>query len=232
MQNIFRKNQAENVRKFAKKYFFCYNRAMTENSQKHQLPKNPETVENVSKIKNEEDLQNAISEVQAKKSSSLQNERFMELEKTIHDFLQKQDSDNALTVITKGALALGSSDIHYDHSEKDTAIRLRIDGSLETICTLSNAEYKLLLERLKYKSDLKLNITHVPQDGKYRIVTVEDKIDVRVSTLPVAYGENIVCRILDSGRSIPDVGSLGFMWIAKRQVEKSLQKKNGTILVT
>ena len=90
----------------------------------------------------------------------------------------------------------------------------------------------MLLERLKYKSDLKLNINHIPQDGKYRITDNQEKIDVRVSTLPVQYGENMVCRILDSGRKIPSVDDLGFMWTAKRQVEKSLTKKNGTIMVT
>lgn len=127
---------------------------------------------------------------------------------------------------------MGSSDIHYDQSETGTDIRLRIDGDLETVCRLKNNEYKLLLERLKYKSDLKLNITTIPQDGKYRINTNDEKIDVRVSTLPVQYGENMVCRILDSGRSIPSVDNLGFMWTAKRQIEKSLKKKNGTILVT
>ncbi len=205
---------------------------MTENSGKYDLPAVLETPENTSNIKNDEDLQAKINEVQTKKDAHRQKERFLELEKTIHDFLKKQDSDNALTIITKGALALGSSDIHYDQSEHDTKVRLRIDGALETVATLSRAEYKLLLERLKYKSDLKLNIHHIPQDGKYRISDDAEKIDVRVSMLPVQYGENMVCRILDSSRAIPSVDELGFMWTAKRQVEKSLKKKNGTILVT
>ncbi len=209
-----------------------YNQRMTENSGKYDLPAVLETPENTSNIKNDEDLQAKINEVQTKKDAHRQKERFLELEKTIHDFLKKQDSDNALTIITKGALALGSSDIHYDQSEHDTKVRLRIDGALETVATLSRAEYKLLLERLKYKSDLKLNIHHIPQDGKYRISDNAEKIDVRVSTLPVQYGENMVCRILDSSRAIPSVDELGFMWTAKRQVEKSLKKKNGTILVT
>lgn len=209
-----------------------YNQRMTENSGKYDLRAVLETPENTSNIKNDEDLQAKINEVQTKKDAHRQKERFLELEKTIHDFLKKQDSDNALTIITKGALALGSSDIHYDQSEHDTKVRLRIDGALETVATLSRAEYKLLLERLKYKSDLKLNIHHIPQDGKYRISDNAEKIDVRVSTLPVQYGENMVCRILDSSRAIPSVDELGFMWTAKRQVEKSLKKKNGTILVT
>lgn len=101
-----------------------------------------------------------------------------------------------------------------------------------TITTFTKGEYKLLLERLKYKSELKLNITEVPQDGKYRINDNESHIDVRVSTLPVRYGENAVCRILDSTKSIPQVEDLGFMWTSKRQIERSMRKKSGTILVT
>jgi type II secretory ATPase GspE/PulE/Tfp pilus assembly ATPase PilB-like protein len=109
---------------------------------------------------------------------------------------------------------------------------LRIDGGLVNVVTLTRPEYKLLLERLKYKSDLKLNLTEIPQDGKYRITTDYERIDVRVSTLPVRYGENAVCRILDSTKAIPLVEELGFMWTSKRQIDRSLKKKNGTILVT
>ena len=89
-----------------------------------------------------------------------------------------------------------------------------------------------MLERLKYKSNLKLNITNIPQDGKYRIDDSDDRIDVRISTLPVKLGENTVCRILDSTNSIPEINDLGFMWTSKRQIDKSAGKKNGMILVT
>lgn len=188
---------------------------------------------NPSSIQNDEQFQDVIIEARQKQKEEKEEQgRFYELEKKIHEFLVKQDSDSTLTLITKGALGFGSSDIHYDQSEHGVAIRLRIDGDLETIATLTRSEYKLLLERLKYKSNLKLNITEVPQDGKYRITDNDEKIDVRVSTLPVQYGENAVCRILDSSRSIPTIDTLGFMWTAKRQIEKSLRKKNGTILVT
>lgn len=134
--------------------------------------------------------------------------------------------------MTRGALAIGSSDIHYDTGEKNIDVRLRIDGELSVIMTLEPREYKLMLERLKYKSDLKLNITDIPQDGKYRISGEKGNIDVRISTLPVKYGENAVCRILDSTKSIPGLIELGFIWTSKRQLDQSVKKKNGTILVT
>jgi len=105
-------------------------------------------------------------------------------------------------------LGFGSSDIHYDSGEIDIRIRMRIDGELVNVMTLSKAEYKLLLERLKYKSNLKLNLTEIPQDGKYRITSENERIDVRIATLPVRYGENVVCRILDSTKKIPLVEEL------------------------
>lgn len=186
----------------------------------------------VSTIKNEDQFQEAISAEIEKSVKEDNHTRFIPFAEEIHTHLTRQDSDATLTIITRGSLGFGSSDIHYDVGESDVRIRLRIDGELVDVATLSRAEYKLLLERLKYKSDLKLNITDIPQDGKYRITDGGERIDVRVSTLPVRYGENVVCRILDSTKSIPKVEELGFMWTSKRQIEHSLKKKNGTILVT
>ena len=190
----------------------------------------PETP--ISTIRDEDQFQDAIIAAKEKSDKSDQHARFASIATEIHAALARQDSDATLTMITKWALGFGSSDIHYDTWEHEVRIRLRIDGELTDIVSLTRPEYKLLLERLKYKSDLKLNLTDIPQDGKYRIVTDSERIDVRVSTLPVRYGENAVCRILDSTKAIPLVEELGFMWTSKRQIDRSLKKKNGTILVT
>lgn len=192
---------------------------------------NPD-VPSESSIKNEDQFHDIIHVEQSKKQSKKEVGRFTELENLLHETLGSQDSEKALTIITKWSLALGSSDIHYDTDENGAHVRLRIDGELTEVAYLSKPEYKLLLERLKYKSNLKLNITEVPQDGKYRITDDGNRIDVRVATLPVKYGENGVCRILDSTKSIPAIEDLGFMWTSKRKIEQSLRKKNGTILVT
>lgn len=185
-----------------------------------------------STIPDEDAFHDIIASEREKRKNIQDGSSFDELARSIHDSLARQDSESTLIRVTRGALAVGSSDIHYDTNETDIRIRLRIDGELRDIAVLSRAEYKLLLERLKYKSDLKLNITDVPQDGKYRITDDGERIDVRVSTLPVRYGENVVCRILDSTKSIPSVDDLGFMWTSKRQIDRSMKKKNGTILVT
>jgi type II secretory ATPase GspE/PulE/Tfp pilus assembly ATPase PilB-like protein len=207
------------MRKFAKRDSLQYHKHMADSN-------------STSTIKTEEEFQDIVASERENRAKVDYSTRFASLANALHDALKKQDSEAALTLVTKGALGFGSSDIHYDTSESGITVRLRIDGELVDIATLSLGEYKLLLERLKYKSNLKLNITEIPQDGKYRLSEGGDRIDVRISTLPVRYGENAVCRILDSTKSIPKVEELGFMWTSKRQIEKSIKKKNGTILVT
>ncbi|MDD4529925.1 MAG: GspE/PulE family protein [Candidatus Gracilibacteria bacterium] len=182
-------------------------------------------------IKSEDELKELKSNFNTN-GIEFKSKKFEELQNLIKQSLSKNDSDKALFLITKGALSFGSSDIHFDMQEKNVKLRFRIDGLLAEVMMFSFGEYKLLLERLKYKSELKLNITDLPQDGKYRIVDGLKNIDVRISSLPVKSGENVVCRVLDFTQAIIDFASLGFMWTSKRQIEKSISKKNRMIIVT
>jgi type II secretory ATPase GspE/PulE/Tfp pilus assembly ATPase PilB-like protein len=129
-------------------------------------------------------------------------------------------------------LILWWSDIHYDTFKTYVVIRFRIDGVLVDIFKLTHKEYKPILERLKYSSSLKLNISDIPQDWKYSMAIEERKIDVRVSTLPVWNNENVVCRILDNTNAIIDFDKLWFFWTTKRMLEKAITRNNGMILVT
>lgn len=178
----------------------------------------------------QDELKNTILSQETKKQPS--GEKFKELESVIKWFLLKQDTDSTLKHLSIGALKLWSSDIHYDNYENYTVIRFRIDGVLVDIFQLEKKEYKLLLERIKHSSNLKLNITNIPQDGKYSLEISEHKIDVRVSTLPTPYGENMVSRILDNKKAIINFDDLGFFWTTKRMLEKAIVRSNGMILVT
>ncbi|MDD5213294.1 MAG: GspE/PulE family protein [Candidatus Gracilibacteria bacterium] len=177
-----------------------------------------------------EDLKEKIFKNEEQKSytSSL----FEAIEKKVKDSLLSQNADDALITITRGALELRASDIHYEVKENFVDLRFRIDGILVTLFSLSRKDYKILLERLKYESALKLNISDIPQDGKYSKILEGKKIDVRVSTIPTKYGENMVCRVLDASKALVDFEDLGFFWTTKRILEKALSKKNGLILVT
>lgn len=176
------------------------------------------------------DLKELIIKKEENKNYS--SHKFSELENIIKWFLSRQDTDSTLKSLTLWALNLWSSDIHYDNTPENTIVRFRIDGVLVDIFTLDKKQYKLFLERLKHSSNLKLNITNVPQDWKYSLNINESKIDVRVSTLPTPYWENMVCRILDAKKAIIDFEDLWFFWTTKRMLEKAISKKNWLILVT
>ena len=178
----------------------------------------------------EEKLKEKILKKEDKKSFS--SEKFRKIEEQVKLSLSKQNTDEALKDITIWALVLWSSDIHFDCYETYVVVRFRIDGVLVDIFQLTHREYKMVLERMKYASNLKLNISNVPQDGKYALVIDERKIDVRISTLPIAYWENIVSRILDNSKSVVDFEKLGFFWTTKRLIDQAISKNNGMILVT
>ena len=143
-------------------------------------------------IKNEEHFDKVIGKLIWDTNSYI-SDRFVELENQVKEMLDKyQDSEKALVLITKWSLSFNSSDVHYDMHEDYVQLRFRIDGNLADIFTLNKQQYKLTLERLKYKSDLKMNITNIPQDWKYRVSDENRRIDVRISTLPIKLVFNVL----------------------------------------
>ncbi len=127
-----------------------------------------------------------------------------------------------------------ASDIHLELHETDAEVRFRIDGDLATVGTLKAKEQATIVERMKYKSNLKLNIHDVPQDGKFRFGKEghDAQIDVRVSVMPTRYGESIVCRILDSSTNVINFDGLGIIGPQKEIITNALKKKQGMVLVT
>lgn len=178
----------------------------------------------------QEDLKQKILSSENKKE--YRSLKFKKIEEHVKLSLKNQKTDDALKDLTLWALVLRSSDIHFEIFDDYIIIRFRIDWVLVDIFKLNFREYKLILERLKYSSWLKLNITDIPQDGKYSMLIDERDIDVRISTLPVWIWENVVARLLDNTNSIIDFDDLWFFWTTKRILEKSISKKNWLILVT
>lgn len=177
-----------------------------------------------------EELKKEILSKESKKE--YHSMKFQKIENQVKDSLKQQKTDETLRDITIWALVLGSSDVHYEVFEDYVVVRFRIDWVLVDIFRINIKEYKLILERLKYSSGLKLNITDIPQDGKYSMIIENRDIDVRISTLPVWNAENVVCRILDNTNAVIDFDELWFFWTTKRILEKAISKKNGMVLVT
>jgi type IV pilus assembly protein PilB len=131
------------------------------------------------------------------------------------------------------AIQEGASDIHLNPEETELRIRFRVDGILRDSFHLPKNLQEAIISRIKILSSIDIAEHRVPQDGKLRIKVSDGReIDVRVSTLPSAYGENIVLRVLDKSAALMKLANLGFEEDVLTTFEKLLSNSYGIILVT
>ena len=148
----------------------------------------------------------------------------------IHEYLV-ENVTMLLDVILYGAITLDVSDIHIEPQEKESRLRIRLDGILQDVVFFDQNTYHHLLSRLKLLSKLKLNITDKPQDGRFTIDVKGSLIEVRTSSLPAEYGESIVMRILNP-KSLISLEELGLRDDLYKIFQKEITKPNGMIIVT
>lgn len=138
--------------------------------------------------------------------------------------------------IISEAIHAGSSDIHFEPSERDIKVRFRQDGLLRVHRTIGSRSKAEVLSRLKIMANLDIAERRRPQDGRIRLEgggTGQGRaIDVRVSTLPTEHGEKIVLRILDKGAVPLDLAHLGLDPARQATLEKTLKLPYGMILMT
>jgi type IV pilus assembly protein PilB len=130
------------------------------------------------------------------------------------------------------AVRRGASDIHVEPYEKAFRIRLRQDGVLQTLMEPPMRMKAPLVSRLKIMSRLDVTERRKPQDGRIAIKVLGKKIDLRVSTLPVLFGEKVVMRILDAGSLTLDLANFGFTELALRNFMKAIHAPYGICLIT
>lgn len=150
----------------------------------------------------------------------------------LKDRVEKVTAEEALNLLEVGAIKTGASDMHYEPEEKVARIRFRIDGELYKVFELDKKIFANVINQLKYKCKMKMNVTNVPQDGRYSFAINTRKVDVRVSSIPTQYGESFVCRLLDSGKSFVSFEELGFQGAYLAKMEKLPSLSHGMILVT
>lgn len=130
------------------------------------------------------------------------------------------------------AVKRDASDIHIEPFEKELRVRYRIDGVMHDIMSPPKRIQGALSSRIKIMSHLNIAEKRVPQDGRMQIKVADKAIDVRVSVLPVVYGERIVMRLLDKTRSFTRIEDLGFSERDLQIVLENIERPNGIIYVT
>jgi len=126
----------------------------------------------------------------------------------------------------------GATDIHFEPDEKILRVRYRVDGILQSGPSIPKSLQASTIARIKIMSDLNISENRLPQDGKIRFYIGKKRIDLRVSTFPTVFGENVVLRILDKSRLILGLDKLGFTTKNLDIFKRLLKKSNGIVLVT
>ncbi len=125
-----------------------------------------------------------------------------------------------------------ASDIHFDPTPTVLKVRIRIDGELLDYAVVPETVKNALITRIKILSGMNITESRLPQDGAIKNVVPGTNLDLRVSTLPLVYGEKVVIRILDYTMSNNGLESLGFSPKNLEKVKKLSTLPNGIILIT
>lgn len=150
----------------------------------------------------------------------------------------KADSKEQLPIIKivealiKYAYENRASDIHVEPHDEDTLIRFRIDGVLHDVLAIPKNYHEMIVSRIKIMSNLRTDEHKSAQDGRIRINIAEEKLDIRVSILPIIEGEKVVMRLLAKKMRQLTLDTVGLRTKDIKKVKKSINSPWGMILAT
>ena len=151
---------------------------------------------------------------------------------SVASLLSAANVTDIITVVIAAAVKFGSSDIHVEAEETGIVVRLRIDGILQEIATINRDQWKKIINRIKLIASVKMNVTNQAQDGRFTIFQQNKKIDVRVSTIPTAYGESVAMRLLNPDAIALSFNALGFRPAALKKIIHEVERPNGMVVTT
>ncbi len=146
------------------------------------------------------------------------------------DALKEENTSLVFDILMGAISAFQASDIHIDATPKGARIRMRVDGVLRDVAIINERMKTLVLSRVKILSGLKINVKNA-QDGRFSLKEPGIDIEIRVSTIPSEFGEDIALRILDP-RSLISLKDLGMRKDLEAALIARLKKPLGLILVT
>jgi general secretion pathway protein E len=139
---------------------------------------------------------------------------------------------NAVEFMLQHAYDTRASDIHIEPKREYSLIRFRIDGVLHDIQTVPKVVHNAIVSRIKTLSRLDIAEKRRPQDGRVKTSRSGAEVELRVSTLPVGFGEKLVLRIFDPGVLLQDLASLGLYPEELDLFNDFITRPNGIILLT
>jgi MSHA biogenesis protein MshE len=137
-----------------------------------------------------------------------------------------------LQSIFEDAVQVRASDIHIEPDESVLRIRQRVDGILQEQVMKERRIAPALVLRLKLLAGLDISEKRLPQDGRFSLKVRDRNIDVRLSTMPLEYGESVVMRLLDQTSGVKDLSAVGMPEALLARFRRLIQMPHGLILVT
>lgn len=126
----------------------------------------------------------------------------------------------------------GASDIHFEPGENSCTVRLRVDGTLHPVTPPPKSLYAAIITRIKILSEMDIAERRLPLDGRFKFKFSGRVVDVRVSSMPLVFGEKVVMRILDKQSLVVDLEDIGFEGNTLKRFKEILNMPNGIILLT
>ena len=186
-------------------------------------------------------IQDAINRVYEKSTANLAgldeiDDEDYDLDDPIVDLLDVGEDDAPVIKLVNSLLFRAvkekASDIHVEPYEKDMAVRLRIDGVLFDIFKPPKKLQNAITSRLKVMANLNIAEKRLPQDGRIPLKVGGKDIDIRVSTVPTAFGERIVMRLQDRSNVVLELEQLGFSADSMKKMDDLIRRSYGIMLVT
>ncbi|MFH0815141.1 MAG: ATPase, T2SS/T4P/T4SS family [Candidatus Falkowbacteria bacterium] len=150
----------------------------------------------------------------------------------IGEVIKSAPVSKIVSIVIKHAVENGASDIHIEPNARDSRVRYRIDGVLQTALIIPLGLHDSIVSRVKVLARLQLDETRAPQDGRFKINIGKKEIDLRVSTMPLLGKEKVTMRLLDAASAAKPLQQLGFSEYFVSIVEKEIKKPFGMALVT
>jgi type IV pilus assembly protein PilB len=160
-------------------------------------------------------------------------EQAAEEEEEQHDVNLAEEAPivRAINRIIAQAVQQRASDLHIEPQERDVCVRFRLDGVLHEVMRIPKSLHAGVSSRLKVMADLNIAEKRIPQDGRMTVTVDNRPIDLRMSTVPSVWGEEVILRILDRSSSLLTLEDLGFLGDTLRRYENAFRKPYGAVLV-
>lgn len=173
----------------------------------------------------------ALEELETELRAEKIEERLMPLAE-FERMVEEAPISKVVAVLLRHASDGNASDIHIEPTKEKVRVRFRLDGVLHSSIFLPLRILPAIISKIKILSNLKIDETRIPQDGRFTAKIGTKEVDFRVSTFPTTLGEKVAMRVLDPERALVDIKELGISGKNFKAIERAIKKPFGMILAT